>query len=99
MQGPAFSEPYNLVTDPDGTYATHNKEDAEGALEDEDRIRLFHVKAVLISGIGFFTDAYDLQVYSLRCGFIASSCVDHFQCPDPNGHGKVARHSEPSLSR
>jgi len=64
MQGPAFSEPYNLVTDPDGTYATHNKEDAEGALEDEDRIRLFHVKAVLISGIGFFTDAYDLQIIS-----------------------------------
>lgn len=32
------------------------------ALEGEERLRLFHLKAILVSGIGFFTDAYDLQV-------------------------------------
>lgn len=39
-------------------------DDGLQALEGEERLRLFHLKAILVSGIGFFTDAYDLQVIS-----------------------------------
>lgn len=45
-------------------YDADKKQEAEAALEGEDRLRLFHLKAILISGIGFYTDAYDLQVIS-----------------------------------
>lgn len=42
--------------------ASKARDDGLQALEGEDRLRLFHLKAILVSGIGFFTDAYDLQV-------------------------------------
>jgi PHS family inorganic phosphate transporter-like MFS transporter len=64
MQDSTEGQAYDPLVYPDGTYAPEKKEGAAAALEDEDHIRLFHVKAVLISGIGFFTDAYDLQVIS-----------------------------------
>jgi PHS family inorganic phosphate transporter-like MFS transporter len=65
MQYPESDQLYNPVMYPNAYEETaEKKEGAVAALEEEERFRLFHLKAVLISGVGFFTDSYDLQVIS-----------------------------------
>eukprot|EP00667_Euglena_gracilis_P008355 EG_transcript_8458 len=55
-------EPFVGDAEPAESEVTSKHDDGLQALEGEDRLRLFHLKAILVSGIGFFTDAYDLQV-------------------------------------
>jgi len=43
---------------------TNNKTNALASL-DEARLSWFHIKAILISGCGFFTDSYDIFIINL----------------------------------
>lgn len=58
------AEQYDVALPVDESIEGADKENAELQLEHEDKFRLFHLKAVIISGVGFYTDAYDLQVIS-----------------------------------
>ncbi|KAK9768226.1 hypothetical protein K7432_001303 [Basidiobolus ranarum] len=46
---------------------------------DETKLSWYHLKAVLVSGIGFFTDAYDLFIVNLAVPMIGMSYYDSFE--------------------
>ncbi|ORX75487.1 phosphate:H+ symporter [Basidiobolus meristosporus CBS 931.73] len=46
---------------------------------DETALSWYHLKAVLVSGIGFFTDAYDLFIVNLAVPMIGMSYYDRFE--------------------